>query len=126
MIAGDLNGDTGCFDTIATMLNTEGWTDVGADAYLWGKDKHIPTCHTNAAAKQTRIGYIIVNEHLLPAIVDYRVDQSDEFAIHTPAQVKSALGNLNFTKRKLRKAQNMVGVVQEKIEDITNKHRDSE
>ena len=88
MITGDINADLLCVPSLRTMVEEEGWTDLGAVVSIWGKQDAEPTCQVHAGAKPTRTDFVVANQLMLPAVADFRVHRSDEFPTHAPVQVK--------------------------------------
>ncbi len=119
MIAGDVNGDGEIFESLADMIQNEGWTDLGAKADILpaGGIAMQPTCHANAGAKETRRDYIFANEYLFPAVDGFRVQVSDDFPTHKPVQVRIATDTLITIQRKLRKPDSAAEAVQLQIEE---------
>ena len=70
------------------MINTEGWTDVGAQGHRWGARRHEPTCWApNSGLSGTRRDYIIVNMMLLPFVMGFGVCPLDEMPTHAMLQI---------------------------------------
>ena len=83
MISGDINANTDDLETLTYMLNSDGWTDVGAQAHRWGARRSEPTCWApNSGLMGTRRDYIFVNMQLLPFVVGFGVCPLDEMPTH--------------------------------------------
>ena len=66
----------------------EDWTDIGANADAWGGKCNQNTCRANAAANESRIDYILVNDAMFPMATGFEVDRTVGFCTHHVIQVK--------------------------------------
>ena len=81
-MCGDLNGCTETFGMLQSMLEDEGWTDIGNHGTICGGKPGQVTCKANAGVRESRIDYIIANQWLTPAIILCRTDQGGTI-LHT-------------------------------------------
>ena len=56
------------------MLNELSWTDLGANATIWGKTNFMDTCKSANANTATRNDYILANNYVFPFINDFYVE----------------------------------------------------
>lgn len=115
LIMGDFNGELEDFPTLITMTQEEGWTDVGAQAYVWGGQTKQTTCKVNRTAEATRRDFMLANEFLLPSIEAFRVHASDEFPTHSPLQLSLCTTKLSTRHRQLRKPDDAAKAWQDKV-----------
>ncbi len=54
LLIGDLNGEPEDFPTLGVLLQTKGWTDLGAAHHRWGQLPEQPTCLAPGAARAAR------------------------------------------------------------------------
>ena len=88
MISGDINADTEDIPTLLDMLQSEGWTDLGAHGHRWGARNAEPTCWApNSGLAGARMDFVFVNMQLLPFVVGFGVCPLDELPTHATLQV---------------------------------------
>ena len=88
MISGDINADTDDLETLTDMIQTDGWTDVGAHGYRWNARTCEPTCWApNGSIAGTRRDFIFVNVSLLPFVRGFGVCPLDELPTHAVLQI---------------------------------------
>ena len=73
VIAGDLNADPKNLPHLLSLVNNEGWTDLGAKANIWGGIPEEHTCMGHNAKDSTRNDYALVNSACLPLVKGVRV-----------------------------------------------------
>ena len=117
LIMGDLNAEIEDLPVMRDLLDSGAWTDIGADAHIWGQPRCETTCQVHAAARATRRDYMIANELLLPAIEAFRVHRSDEFPTHAPLQLRVATQKLGYWTRRLRKPENAADAIRDHIDE---------
>ena len=88
LIAGDLNADPSNLPFLQTMCQTDGWTDLGDKAHMWGGTSGEHTCLGHNAKQPTRNDYMIVNETCLPMVKGFRVLHQEGFLVHSVVQIK--------------------------------------
>ena len=88
MLMGDVNADTCAIPTLKSMIEELGWTDVGGIHHLCEQMPNMPTCKVSAASRATRRDYVIVNEHLLPAVIGCKVAYDDVISDSQPGAGK--------------------------------------
>ena len=79
---GDFNGEAEDFSALKDILHNS-WTDVGANAHIYGKPRHEGTCLGPNAAQPTRRDYIIANTQALRMIDDFQVLPQHLFPVHS-------------------------------------------
>ena len=125
LICGDLNAQRGCLSTLEAMLAEEGWTDIGNDdkATRGNTDQH--TCHANAGVKESRIDFIITNEHLTPAVLGFEIIDEADFPTHRPIRMKVASAKLKSVTNQLRRPTNFATLFQEKVDNEIKAKQDA-
>ena len=88
IMAGDLNADVPNLPFLQTMIQNDGWTDVGAQAQMWGGTPNEHTCLGHNAKETTRNDYMVVNDSCLPLVEGVRVLHQEGFLVHSVVQVK--------------------------------------
>ena len=116
LICGDLNAHRGCLPNFEAMLEEEGWLDVGNDNKATRGSPGMHTCHANAGVKKSRIDFIIVNEHLAPAVKVFEVNNDGNYPTHRPIRIRIATAQLKTTTNQLRRPTNYATLFQEKMD----------
>ena len=73
---------------LITLLAKDGWTDLGANAQIWGGVPNEHTCMGHNAKDSTRNDYAIVNDACLPMVKGVRVLHHEGFLVHGVLQFK--------------------------------------
>ena len=122
MVAGDINGEIADFETLADMMGQHGWTDAGATQHICPQGVCMPTCRVSGVTQATRRDYVLVNEYLLPAVVECKVCYDDTFPTHSPVSVAIASAKVPTQRRRLRQVDSAATAIQEKMQScIGNK-----
>ena len=83
IIVGDINGDPDDFKSLADMVANSGWTDIGAQAHIWGQPQKVPTCIAPNTTMATRRDYIFASSQALPLISHFEVKDMVDFPVHS-------------------------------------------
>lgn len=113
IINGDFNADEGTIPTLSHMTETQGWTDCGAQADIWGGIPRQFTCRAGPNTKISRIDFVLVNEALFPAIRGFQVDCSCIYKTHQPMQLRLDAGSMTQESDRYRKttsASKLIGI----------------
>lgn len=116
MVAGDINGEIADFESLADMMGQHGWTDAGAMQHICPQGVCMPTCRVSGVAQAIRRDYVLVNEYLLPAVVECKVCYDDTFPTHSPVRVAIASAKVPTQRRRLRQVDSAAIAIQEKIQ----------
>ena len=73
---------------LQTLLQKDGWTDIGAQAHVWGGISAEHTCLGHNAKEATRNDYVVVNDACLPLVKGVRVLHQEGFLVHSVVQFK--------------------------------------
>ena len=103
VIQGDINADTADIPTANNLITEQGWVDCGAVASWWGGEDATGTCQAPNTSKTTRRDFMLVNEHLLPSVKCFRVEQEDRFPTHQPLYMEITVSTLNQRTDRLMK-----------------------
>ena len=87
-MAGDFNADRANLPLLKTMCQTDGWTDLGEQAQIWGGIPSEHTCLGHNAKDYTRNDYALANSHCLPLVKGVRVLHHEGFQVHSVLQFK--------------------------------------
>ena len=99
----DLNADTDDIADLLILINEHGWQDLGAQAHRWGQPDREPTCLTANSKVPTRRDYIFVNPDLNPLVVNFGVQHSDDFPVHSMLRIRIQHQNITHDIRKASK-----------------------
>ena len=75
LLMADFNITPGNLETVKELIEDELWEDSGHVADWWGGAPDEPTCKTRAAAKATRIDWILANIWAAPYVKGFKVFQ---------------------------------------------------
>ena len=85
-IVGDLNADTCDLPAVTELLQTQGWTDLGAcPKWLAGRPP-APTCFV-ADHAGTRRDFILADARLMTMPLAFEVAEEDTFPVHKPVRM---------------------------------------
>ena len=114
MICGDVNAMIEDLPTLLAMIKDEGWTDTGNDPRICKGKQGQPTCHANAAVRESRIDLIVTNQSLTPAVKSrsFQVGNGAKFPTHKPIRIKVATPKLRAVSNQLRKPTNYATLFQ--------------
>ena len=84
-LVGDLNACPEDLPALEDLIQSGGWTDLGAHPRWTEGRAPEPTCFV-AHARGTRRDYVFVDPHLVTLVQGFRVSHEDTFPVHRPLQ----------------------------------------
>ena len=125
-LQGDINADTADIPSISNLLDEQGWVDCGAVASWWGGQDAVGTCQAPNTSRTTRRDYMFVNQHLLPSVRTFRVEQEDRFPTHQPTYLEIEVSTLEQTTDRLRKTTSAALLFAERLEEEIKTKKEDE
>jgi hypothetical protein len=102
-ICGDLNAECQDIPLLQTLLDNEGWVDLGAKAQIWGQPPGEHTCITSNAKLPTRRDYVFVDPDLFPMITNFTIDHDMIYPTHSTIRFRVSSRMVNHQKSILQR-----------------------
>ena len=98
------------------LIKEHGWTDIGNDESKCHGKPGRATCKTNQGANESRIGFILANDRMTPAIARCMVDDNSDYPTYLPLTIEIITKLLETTSKELKKPTNFAWMFNQKIE----------
>ena len=104
--------------TIQILIEDESWIDLGAVASQWGGCDNEATCHTRAAAKETRIDVTLASRDLIPFVKKFEVEKDEGFPTQKVLRFNLSTQGVAQTRMTIRTLPSLKKQVDEKVDKM--------
>ena len=118
LIVTDLNADSSDIKSLTTILDTHHWTDVGANASVWGGTDLQPTCMAYNSNAATRRDYVFANHLALPLLTQFNVHSTDDILVHHVIQFSIKRTHPPITRSYHHTSYNYAQLFEAQLEDF--------